>query len=218
MSAQPAAARVRPSLPRLLLVLMVGAVLGIGGVFGLRSWAGSAPPTTSAVLRLADGTTIGQVNFSGTGEETWVRVRVALPTRFGRAGGFHGLHIHANDDARNGNGCLASPADPPKEWFVSADAHFDQTGHPHAGHTGDLGNVYLGADRRGAVDFRADHLPIAELPRRTVVLHGGPDNLGHVPTGPGPREYTPNTPMAHQLTARGGNSGDRIACGVIELR
>jgi Cu-Zn family superoxide dismutase len=63
-----------------------------------------------------------------------------------------------------------------------------------------------------------DRVAVEDVCGRAVVLHAGPDNLGNVPVGPGPAQYTPNSPEATAATARTGNSGDRLACGVIQAR
>jgi Cu/Zn superoxide dismutase len=47
------------------------------------------------------------------------------------------------------------------------------------------------------------------------MLHAGPDNFGRVPVGNTPTDYTPNSPEAIKATQTGGNSGDRIACGLV---
>ena len=75
----------------------------------------------------------------------------------------------------------------------------------------------MAADGRGFLEFRIDQ-PLSGLVSRAVVMHAGPDNFGRVPVGAGPQDYAPNTAEAARSTQQGGNSGDRIACGLIEMR
>ncbi len=169
----------------------------------------------SATLSLADGRAVGRVDFFDARPGVVVRARVALPAGMAGRAAFHGFHLHANDDATNGNGCVAQPGQPSRSWFVSADAHLDHGGHQHAEHNGDLPSIYVGADGRGTLEFRTDRLSGAELTGRAVVLHANPDNLGRVPVGTAAQEYTGNSPEAIKATQQGGNSGDRVACGLV---
>ena len=42
-------------------------------------------------------------------------------------GGIHGLHVHvhANDNPANGDGCIADLAQPANTHFLSADGHYN---------------------------------------------------------------------------------------------
>lgn len=189
---------------------------------------GQAPdrpvPVAAAELRTPDGATVGQVVFS---EEESGAIRAAVEIR-GLEGeaGFHGLHVHANDDPSNGEGCEANPLAPPDTWFLSADGHLT-TGSTHAGtghaggedhpaHPGDLPPVLVGEGGSASAESSTDRLAAEDLAGTAVILHADPDNLGNVPTGAGPEGYRPNGPEAQELTEESGNAGDRIACGVIE--
>ena len=70
------------------------------------------------------------------------------------------------------------------------------------------------AGRASSVSI-TDRVAVRDLVRRAVVLHAGADNLGNVPVGTGATQYTPNSAEATSLTARTGNAGDRLACGVV---
>src|SRR5262249_59376900 len=73
----------------------------------------------------------------GTKVEVWIEN--ATP-------GTHGLHLHEKGD------CSAPDA-------TSAGGHFNASGNPHAAptdakhHNGDLGNIEIGADRRGKLEI-----------------------------------------------------------------
>ena len=105
--------------------------------------------------------------------------------------GKHGFHIHEHGD------CSAHDAS-------SAGGHFNPTGKKHGGpddpdrHVGDLGNVVADADGHAYYE-RVDRIISLNGPESivglSVVVHADEDDLKTQPTG---------------------NSGARIACGVIE--
>ena len=106
--------------------------------------------------------------------------------------GEHGFHVHDVGD------CSA-------EDFSSAGGHFNPAGAPHAGphdaprHAGDLGNFTVADDGTGTLDLVTDLLTVADGPHsvvgRSVILHAARDDQSTQPTG---------------------NSGARIACGVVQ--
>jgi Cu-Zn family superoxide dismutase len=63
--------------------------------------------------------------------------------------------------------------------------------------------------------FTTDRFTPAGVVGRAVVLHAGPDNFGNVPMGSAADQYTANSPAAVVKTQATGNSGDRVACGVV---
>jgi len=128
----------------------------------------------------------GTVTFTSTG--TGVRVQISLT---GLTPGEHGLHIHEKGD------CSAPDA-------ASAGEHFSTRPEPHAGpqdtvrHTGDLGNVTADAQGRVETSFIDERISLAgeeSILQRAVIVHADKDDLSTQP---------------------GGNSGARVACGVIE--
>lgn len=132
----------------------------------------------------------GVITFQQTGDVTIVRGRITgLPPN-----STHGFHIHQYGD------CSAPDA-------ASAGDHFAPEANPHGApgagkhHTGDLGNVKADADGLAVVDVRVEEVPIAEGDRavlgRSLVLHEKADDLTTQPSG---------------------NSGARIACGVIGVK
>ena len=66
--------------------------------------------------------------------------------------------------------------------------------------------------------FTTDAWAAADVVGKALILHAGRNNFGNVPVGSEPNQYTPNSEAATTLTANTGNSGDRIACGVLERR
>ncbi|KAI8148402.1 superoxide dismutase [Cu-Zn]-like protein [Fennellomyces sp. T-0311] len=133
----------------------------------------------------------GLVHFSNTGISTTIYANLtSVPP------GDHGFHIHQYGDLSEG--------------CESMGAHFNPFNKTHGGptdkvrHVGDLGNVV--ADQHGHVQF---HLTIDGLDfdgensilGRGIALHADRDDLGE---GGGESKLN-------------GNSGPRIACGVIGL-
>jgi Cu-Zn family superoxide dismutase len=182
---------------------------------GDREPGGRKSGEASATLTLADGTAVGSVRFGRDDDGATVEVTLDIPPRATAVGAFHGFHVHANDDATNGEGCVADPAGPAATWFTSADGHLKEGDQTHGSHVGDMPPLDVDADGRAHASFTTSRLDVDKLTGRVVVLHGGPDNLGNVPTGPGPDQYTPNSQAAVDKTKATGNAGDRVACGVI---
>lgn len=171
--------------------------------------------STRATLTTADGTSIGSVDFRSDDGHTEVRVRLT-----GAPGldAFHGFHIHANDVVANGVGCIADASAAPATWFVSADGHYNPTAQTHSHHVGDMPVVYVNADGTVETRFRIDKIVPGDVVGKVVILHAGADNFGNIPLGTGSTQYAANSGAATTATARTGNAGDRIACGVIETR
>jgi Cu-Zn family superoxide dismutase len=170
-----------------------------------------------ATLALADGKVIGDVTFTGGTRTTTVTVSVQMPGGRTALGAFHGLHIHANDDPSNGDGCVADAKKPPSTWFASADGHLITDARTHGVHAGDLPPLLINGDGEAYASSLTDRVILDELKGRAVVLHTQSDNLAHIPLGLGLDQYTANSPAAIDKTVKTGNGGDRIACGVIEI-
>lgn len=168
----------------------------------------------TATLRDAAGTAIGRVSFSSDCDKTLVTISVQLPEE--HAGTIHGIHVHANDNPANGEGCQADPSQPASTHFVSVDGHFSPGGGSHGHHTGDLPAVFVNHDGQAWMQFLTDQFHASDLVGRAVILHAAADNYGNVPAGEMDNQYTPNDHAATELTANTGNAGARIGCGVIE--
>jgi Cu-Zn family superoxide dismutase len=156
--------------------------------------AGCASMTTSgpsamAVLEATKGNTAGgTVEFVQKGGKVAVSARVS-----GLAPGAHGFHIHEKGDCSSGDG-------------MSAGGHFNPHAKPHASpataerHAGDM--PMLQADGYGNATLTAELEIItigsgaADIVGKSVIVHKDPDDFKTQPTG---------------------NSGARVACGVIRL-
>jgi superoxide dismutase, Cu-Zn family len=157
-----------------------------------------------ATLRNAAGNTVGQVSFTAVRGGVLVTADVS-----GLAPGFHGYHIHANDDPANGVGCVAPT-------FASADGHFAAAGTTHGAHAGDMPVLLAMANGTARATFVSDRFALSDLRGRAVIVHAGSNNYGNIPVGANPDQYMPNSPAATAATAATGNAGARVLCGVID--
>ena len=171
-------------------------------------------PEAMATLATADGAPAGTIGFSPVpgGTEVDVQVTAAKAVTAGR---FHVIHVHANDNPANGEGCQADPAMAPSTWFTAADGHLKAGTATHVDHTGDLPSVLVRKDGTASLRFTTDRFTPAEVVGKAVILHASADNFGNIPTGSLPDQYTANAAAATTKTADTGNAGDRMACGLI---
>jgi Cu-Zn family superoxide dismutase len=106
----------------------------------------------------------------------------------GLSPGVHGFHVHDVGD------CSAPDAS-------SAKGHYNPAGKPHGTHAGDLPDLIADASGTALPVFLAADLHLGDGPGgisgRALVVHADPDDHVSQPAG---------------------NSGKRIACGVIPAR
>jgi len=145
-------------------------------------------PRAVANLEAAKGNPVwGSVSFVETKNGVLVRADV----RGLRSNGEFGFHVHEKGDC--------SSAD-----FMSAGGHFNPGGKPHAHHgkperhAGDLENLKANSEGNAVYVFETTLLTVTKGPNsvvgRAVVIHANPDDYTSQPAG---------------------NSGPRIACGLI---
>jgi Cu-Zn family superoxide dismutase len=198
------------------------AAAGVAGATVVAAWAVATPEAAAhvdvlrATLRDPGGHALGTVTFGVERDQTRVSA-VLRPNSYVAAGAFHGFHVHANNDAANGAGCVADPAQPSNTWFVAVDGHLAEPAQAHGHHDGDMPSPLVEADGTARLVFTTDRIDPADLVGRAVILHAGPDNFGSVPAGTASDQYTPNSAAATDKTAKTGNAGDRVACGLITL-
>jgi len=176
--------------------------------------AAARAPEAKATLATADGASAGTVGFSAVPGGTEVDVQLTS-TRAVTAGRFHGIHVHANDDPANGEGCKADAAGAPSTWFTAADGHLKAGTATHTDHIGDLPSVLVRKDGTASLRFTTDRFTPTEVVGKAVIVHASGDNFGNIPTGSLPDQYTANAEAATTKTAATGNAGDRMACGLI---
>jgi superoxide dismutase, Cu-Zn family len=147
-----------------------------------------AVDTASAVLKDASGKEVGAATFTVTPSGVLISLDLtAVPP------GEHGFHVHTT-----------GKCEPPD--FKSAGPHFnpDQTKHgfmtPEGPHAGDLPNLHVPADGKLQVEVLEPNVtlsgeaPLLDADGSALVIHAGADDYKTDPAG---------------------NSGNRIACGVI---
>ncbi|XP_028566036.2 copper chaperone for superoxide dismutase isoform X1 [Podarcis muralis] len=106
--------------------------------------------------------------------------------------GLHGLHVHEFGDVTNS--------------CDSCGDHFNPHGECHGGpqdvhrHAGDLGNILAADDGRASFRMEDNQLKVHDIIGRSLVVDAGQDDLGR---------------GSHPLSKVTGNSGERVACGII---
>lgn len=109
--------------------------------------------------------------------------------------GEHGFHIHEFADRRNG--CISLGA----HYNPYNGTHLDL--NEHGNHLGDLGNITVDDDGKCEKIIKVNNLPLSgpyQIIGRSLVIHEKIDDLGR-----GGNEESKKT----------GNSGSRIACGIV---
>ncbi|MBI3536591.1 MAG: superoxide dismutase family protein [Chloroflexi bacterium] len=186
----------RLNAPRLIRVLWIGVGIVCGVIFFVAPIFAAPPAQTAQVrtvhtdLRDANKNIVGRATFTQQGSVVQILIVVNdLPP------GVHGVHIHEK-----------GKCDAPD--FASAGAHFNpenkQHGaqNPNGPHAGDLRNLEVGQNRSGTLD--TNNSRIALTPGFPNSILGG-DNKALIIHANADDEKT--DPI--------GNSGGRIACGVI---
>ncbi len=148
---------------------------------------GAGGPQALATMEPTRGNTAaGTVRFEQTGKVVRVTVKLGGLT----PNQAHGFHAHEKGDCSSGDG-------------LSAGGHFNPAGKPHGPqegehHAGDFPALQADAGGRVEASFVLRQASIgsgtADLLGRGLIVHAAPDDYTTQPTG---------------------NSGARIACGVI---
>jgi Cu-Zn family superoxide dismutase len=148
--------------------------------------AAQAPGATATLAATTGNTTAGTVTFTPKGNKVTVVVKVS-----GLAPGGHGFHIHEKGDCSSGDG-------------MSAGGHFNPTGKPHGDpaspdhHAGDMPMLVADASGNASLTADLDVITIGsgatDIVGKSVIVHKDADDFKTQPTG---------------------NSGARVACGVI---
>lgn len=81
-----------------------------------------------------------------------------------------------------------------KDSFLDAGAHFDLEKDKHPNHTGDLPSIYSN-DGYAYIEFYTNRFTVNDVIGKSVIIHEKKDDF---------------------MTEPSGNSGSRIACGVIQ--
>jgi Cu-Zn family superoxide dismutase len=167
-------------------------ILALGFTLGGCATLPYTNPQATADLKNAKGEPVGVVALLE--DEGGVRFFASVR---GLPAGKHGIHIHG-----------LGKCEPPE--FTSAGGHFNPTGkkhglyNPQGPHAGDLPNLDVGADGTGQVHYVLRGVTLGSGPTSllrgdgtSVVIHANADDYSTDPAG---------------------NSGARIACGVIQKK
>jgi Cu-Zn family superoxide dismutase len=163
---------------------------GAAALTGCQSFSTSAAsPQARASLEAKSGSPVsGQVNF----QEKKDKMLVTATVTGLKPNSEHGFHVHEKGDCSAPDGASAGG-----HFNPDSQAH----GHPHQGkqHTGDLPNLVANSKGEASFSFEADKMRLNDGPQgilnRAVVVHANPDDYQSQPAG---------------------NSGARIACGIIK--
>ncbi|MGE0178739.1 MAG: superoxide dismutase family protein [Sphingomonas sp.] len=166
--------------------------IGLTVIMLLAGCATTAPPAAdggaNATLAEPNGRVVGRATVTQEGGGTRIRIETD-----GLAAGSYGVHIHR-----------VGRCDAPS--FESAGAHWNPTGQQHGfrnpsgRHRGDLPNLIVGAGGSGVLSFTVrgamlrGETAILDVDGAAVMIHARPDDYRTDPSG---------------------NSGARIACGVL---
>jgi Cu-Zn family superoxide dismutase len=148
-------------------------------------------PSSAATTQPANNNVTGTVTFVQTGSDT---IKVVVDLTGLAPNTKHGFHIHEKGD-------LSDPQ------LMSAGAHFNPAGHKHGGpdspmaHAGDLGNVTADSNGNVRTEMTVKGISLDKdspnnIVGRSVLVHAKEDDLKTDPSG---------------------NSGGRVAGGVIEM-
>jgi Cu-Zn family superoxide dismutase len=171
--------------------MKAGHVLGLlaaAALAGCQTFADAPQRATAGLHPTAGNKAAGEVTFEQLPDG---RLRVTAQVIGLAPNQEHGFHIHEVGDCSSGDG-------------MSAKGHFNPYGKPHGPpgaehHAGDMPS--LKADGRGRAQLQAELDVVtlkpgpANIIGRAVIVHARPDDYSTQPTG---------------------NSGARIACGVIK--
>lgn len=138
-----------------------------------------------AALRTPEGRPVGRA----TVREVTGGLRVTIDARL-MPPGTHGAHLHATGRCEGADFATAGP-----HWNPTAMKH--GANNPQGPHAGDLPNLIVGADGRGTLGVNlagASFDTLLDADGAAIVVHAAPDDL---------------------MTDPSGNSGARIACGVL---
>ncbi len=162
-------------------------VAAIGTFVGGCAGVIAGAPSATAVLEPTRGNTAGgKVEFVQKGNKVFVTASVT-----GLTPGPHGFHIHDKGDCSSADG-------------TSAGGHFNPLGKPHGAasmpdhHAGDMPALLADGSGKATLSAELDVVTLGagstDIVGRSVIVHKDADDYTTQPTG---------------------NSGARVACGVI---
>lgn len=168
-----------------LPLALITITLLAAGCGGMGASGGGTPAASASLQPRSGSSTTGTVAFSPRSGKMMVTIDISGL----KPNAEHGFHVHEKGD------CSAPDA-------MSAGGHFNPLGKPHGGssgdhHAGDIQNIKSDASGRARGSFEVNGLTIGgatDVVGKAVVVHRDPDDYKSQPAG---------------------NSGPRIACGLI---
>lgn len=165
-------------------------LLLIAAILALSGCAAQSPVAKAVMAPTQGNTTKGIVSFAQQGHSVHITAQIS-----GLTPGAHGFHIHDKGDCSAHDG-------------TSAGGHFNPFGKPHGDpakpnhHAGDLPMIVAGSNGVAKFDAMMEGISLkdgdkANILNRSVIIHAMPDDYTTQPTG---------------------NSGARVACGIITLQ
>ena len=194
---------------RIILVtsVLAAALIGVVAAAVAQQASPDTSETVDVVLQNVDGQAVGRATLGET-PDGLVIIDASVD---GLTPGEHGIHIHAvgvcdpagdmpfASAGEHYNPTGALHGGPPSRGVAASPAAADAmaTPDPTRGHAGDLGNITVLSDETGRLQITTERFRLADLgdaDGSALVVHAQRDDL---------------------ITDPSGNSGGRIACGVI---
>ncbi|EJW15805.1 superoxide dismutase family protein [Paenibacillus alvei] len=176
---------------KLAIACMLASCLLLSACTAKEALAEEKTPFVNVNIINTKGESIGTAQLTQVGN----KVQMAVDVR-DLSPGKHGIHFHA-----------VGRCDTPD--FKTAEAHLNPTHkehgfeNPKGYHSGDLPNLEVGADGKAQATFTTEMVTLEKDKPNSLVKPGGTALIIHAQ----PDDYK---------TDPAGNSGDRIACGVIQ--
>lgn len=190
----------------LAIVAVGGGAAALGAVVATRM--DGQPGVVGAVIRNAEGKNVGSLHVEDQGHH---KIKITVVSH-GLPPGYHGFHIHTKGvcDPKSLDPSTGSP-------FFSAGPHFDLDRHSHPQHSGDLPDLLVTEDGTGHATVATDRFGIRQLLDQdgsAIIIHALADNQANIPK----RYAAAGRPGPDAESLKTGDSGARIACGVISQR
>lgn len=170
--------------------LVIAAALA--AAFALPAAAAEVSTKVYLLTDKGNGDMVGKVYFADTDKGLAIKPRLK-----GLPAGNHGFHVHANRSCAPAKG-----ADGKMVPGLAAGGHYDpdktgkHEGPDGKGHLGDLPALVVKADGTAGGTLMAPRLKVADLKKRSLMIHAGGDNYSDQP-------------------AALGGGGARLACGTF---
>jgi len=153
----------------------------------------SKAKTATAEIHDAQGNMVGTATLTEVPDGVKISLDASnLPP------GLHGIHVHS-----------VGKCEPPD--FATAAAHFNPDAkhhgakNPQGPHAGDLPNITVGSDGKIKTDLVLHNVTLGDDPEKSLLRQGGTALVIHAAAD-------------DETTDPSGNSGARIACGVIKAK